>query len=60
VAAYRAASDALIAAVERLREEDLVTPGRFPGTSEERPPWRDVAGNSWMHTREHSDLIRAS
>jgi hypothetical protein len=38
---------------------DLVTPGRFPGTSVERPPWLDIGLNSWMHEREHLEGIRA-
>src|SRR5262249_51950191 len=48
-----------VAAVERLSDEDLVTPGRFPGTSPERLPWQDIADNSWMHEREHVAGIRS-
>jgi len=38
-----------VAAVDALSDEDLVTPGRFPGTSADRLPWRDIGLNSWMH-----------
>lgn len=48
-----------VAAVERLSDEDLVTPGRFPGTSAERLPWQDIALNSWTHEREHVEALRA-
>jgi uncharacterized protein (TIGR03083 family) len=50
----------LVAAVGALSDDDLVTAGRFPGTSEERLPWQDIALNSWMHEREHLDGIRSS
>jgi hypothetical protein len=38
LAEFRQAFDKLIAAVERLTGDDLNTPGRFPGTSVDRPP----------------------
>jgi len=48
-----------VAAVDALSDEDLVTPGRFPGTSADRLPWRDIGLNSWMHEGEHVEGIRA-
>jgi uncharacterized protein (TIGR03083 family) len=48
----------LVAAVERLSDADLITPGRFPGTSAERLPWQDIGHNSWMHEHEHVAMIR--
>jgi DinB family protein len=58
----RALDDAfqrLVRAVERLSDQDLVTPGRFPGTSAERLPWEDIADNSFSHEQEHIEMIRA-
>jgi uncharacterized protein (TIGR03083 family) len=49
----------LIDAVSRLSDADLVTSGRFPGTSGERLPWQDIAHNSWAHERDHVAAIRA-
>ena len=49
----------LVAAVDRLSDVDLVTSGRFPGTSAERLPWQDIALNSWTHEREHVEALRA-
>lgn len=48
-----------VAAVDRLSDDDLVTPGRFAGTSAERLPWQDIAYNSWVHEREHIAGIRS-
>jgi uncharacterized protein (TIGR03083 family) len=47
------------AAVDALSDDDLVMPGRFPGTSTERLPWQDIGLNSWMHEGEHLEGIRA-
>jgi hypothetical protein len=58
LAELRLVSTELVAAVDALSDEDLVTPGRFPGTSAERLPWQDIAVNSWMHEREHLDMLR--
>ena len=48
----------LVSAVERLSDEDLVTPGRLPDTTAERPPWMDIADNSFLHEQEHMAMIR--
>lgn len=52
------AFDALVSAVDWLTDEDLVTPGRFLGTAADLPPWKDIAGNSFEHEREHIEMIR--
>lgn len=52
------AFEAIVAAVERLSDQDLVMPGRFPGTTAERPPWVDIADNSFEHERDHIEMIR--
>jgi len=56
---FREAFEKLLAAVEHLTDEDLNMPGRFPGTSAERPPWRAIAIHSYEHDREHIEMIRA-
>lgn len=55
---FRQVFEKLQAVVERLSDEDLTTPGRFPGTSAERPPWRAIAIHSYDHDREHIEMIR--
>lgn len=55
---FRQAFEKLLAVVERLSDEDLNTPGRFPGTSVERPPWRAIAVHAYDHDREHIEMIR--
>ena len=59
LAELRRVSTELVAAVERLSDADLVTPGRFPGTSAERLPWQDIASNTWAHERAHVAEVRA-
>lgn len=58
LADFRQAFDMLVTAVDRLSDEDLVTPGRFPGTTGERPPWQDITHNSFQYEREHIAMIR--
>ena len=58
LADFRQAHERLLNVIERLSEEDLATPGRFPGTSVEWPPWRKIAVHSCHHDREHVDMIR--
>jgi uncharacterized protein (TIGR03083 family) len=50
--------EAFVVAVDGLSDADMVTPGRFPGTSAERLPWQDIGHNSWLHEREHTAMIR--
>lgn len=58
LAEFQQAFDKLLAVVARLSDEDLNMPGRFPGTSVERPPWRVIAVHSFEHDREHIEMIR--
>lgn len=58
LAEFRHAFEKLLHAAERLSEADLNVPGRFPGTSVERPPWRAIAVHSYEHDREHIEMIR--
>ncbi len=58
MADFREAFEMLVTAVEGLSDEDLVTPGRFPGTAVELPPWLDIAHNSFEHEQEHISMIR--
>jgi hypothetical protein len=55
---FRGAFETIVAAVRRLSDEDLVTGGRFPGTSDEHPPWLDIAHSSFSHEQEHIAMIR--
>lgn len=59
LAAFRSAHQRFLTVIEALSEEDLATPGRFPGTSAEWPPWRKIAAHSCDHDREHITMIRA-
>ena len=59
LADFRSAHDRFLKVIEALSEEDLATPGRFPGTSAEWPPWRRIAVHSCDHDREHMAMIRA-
>ncbi|SRR6266545_846963 len=47
----------MLEGVERLSDSDLITPGRFPGTSDDRLPWFDIATNSYLHEREHLEML---
>ena len=58
LAEFRYEFERLLSLVERLSEEELTTPGRFAGTSAERPPWRVIATHSYEHDREHMEMIR--
>jgi hypothetical protein len=55
---FQQAFEKLLAVVEHLSDEDLNTPGRFPGTSVERPPWRAIAVHSYNPDQEHIEMIR--
>jgi uncharacterized protein (TIGR03083 family) len=55
---FRQSFDKLIAAVMGLSDDELNTPGRFPGTTAERPPWKAIAIHSYEHDREHTKDIR--
>ncbi len=59
LADFREAHERFLGVIERLSEEDLARPGRFPGTSPEWPPWRKIAVHSCDHDQEHIDMIRA-
>jgi hypothetical protein len=59
LADFRNAHERLVRVIERLSEEDLATPGRFPGSSPEWPPWRKIAVHSCDHDREHIEMIQA-
>src|SRR5262245_19016065 len=59
LADFREAHERLVSVIERLSNEDLAMPGRFPGTSPEWPPWRKIAVHSCDHDREHMDMIRS-
>jgi uncharacterized protein (TIGR03083 family) len=45
-------------AVTRLTDDDLASPGRFPGTSATHLPWQDIADSTFEHEREHIGMIR--
>ena len=58
LAEFQQAFAKLLAVVARLSNEELNSPGRFPGTSVERPPWQAIAVHSFEHDREHMEMIR--
>lgn len=49
----------LLAAAETLTDEDLNDPGKFPGMEADWVPWQLIAGNSYLHEREHREQVRA-
>ena len=48
----------LLEVVEPLSDEDLNDPGRYAWTGG-KPLWRIIAGESYLHYREHDEELRA-
>ncbi len=48
----------LLEAIEPLSDEDLNDPARYAWT-EGKPLWRTIAGESYLHYREHDVELRA-
>jgi uncharacterized damage-inducible protein DinB len=56
---FRMVFNRFLDVVDRLSNEEINSPGRFPGTTVERPPWRAIAIHTYEHDREHIDMITA-
>jgi Protein of unknown function (DUF1706) len=52
------ASTALLAAVQRLSDEELHDPHRFQHMPQEWSPWQLIAGTSFKHYEDHMPSLR--
>ncbi len=52
--------EALVKTIETLTDEQLNDPAQWPGMPKEWRPWKIIAGNTYVHYRDHTaDLKRA-